>query len=105
VSNSALVLSIPFTSANVPEPGKFKFNWARWKDPALDKLLGDAAAATSPEEAAKLYAEAQRKIMEAAIFMPVHDQIQTVVHASKLKGLRYAVGQWQVRLHEVDAAN
>jgi peptide/nickel transport system substrate-binding protein len=43
--------------------------------------------------------------MEAAIFMPVHDQIQTVVHASKLKGLRYAVGQWQVRLHEVEAAN
>lgn len=105
VSNSASVLSIPFTSGNIPEPGKFKFNWARWKDPALDKILVDAGSATSPEEAAKLYADAQRMIMEAAIFMPVHDQIQTVVYSSKLKGMRFAVGQWQVRLHEVEAAN
>ena len=105
VNNSASVLTIPFTSANIPEPGKFKFNWARWSDPNLDKLLAEAGSATSPEQAAKLYADAQRMIMEAAIFMPVHDQIQTVVYSSKLKGLRYAAGQWQVRLHDVEAAN
>ena len=105
VNNSASVLSIPFITANIPEPGKFKFNWARWSDPALDKLLADAAAATSPEEAAKLYSQAQKMIMDAAIFFPVHDQVQTVVHSAKLKGLRYAAGQWQVRLHDVEAAN
>jgi peptide/nickel transport system substrate-binding protein len=44
-------------------------------------------------------------IMDAAIFFPVHDQVQTVVHSAKIKGLRYAVGQWQVRLQEVEPAN
>lgn len=105
VNNSASVLNIPFISANIPEPGKFKFNWARWADPKLDKLLADAGSASSPTEAGKLYADAQKMIMDAATFMPVHDQIQTVVYSAKLKGLRYAAGQWQMRLHEVEAAN
>ncbi len=105
VNNSASVLSIPFTSANIPEPGKFKFNWARWADPNLDKLLAEAASATSPADAAKLYSQAQKMIMDAAIFFPVHDQVQTVVHSSKITGLRYAAGQWQVRLHDVEPAN
>ena len=34
-----------------------------------------------------------------------HDQVQTVVYSSKLKGLRYAAGQWQVRLHDLEPAN
>ena len=105
VNNSPSVLTIPFTSANIPEPGKFKFNWARWADPALDKLLADAGSATSPDQASKLYTDAQKMIMDAAIFFPVHDQVQTVVHSAKIKGLRYAVGQWQVRLQEVEPAN
>ncbi len=44
-------------------------------------------------------------IMDAAIFLPVHDQVQTVVYSAKLKGLRYAAGQWQVRLHDIEPAN
>ena len=105
VNNSASVLNIPFTTANIPEPGKFKFNWARYSDPKLDKLLADAESATSPTEAGKLYTEAQKMIMDAAIFLPVHDQVQTVVYSAKLKGLRYAAGQWQVRLHDIEPAN
>ncbi len=105
VNNSAAVLDIPFTSRNIPEPGKFKFNWARWADPALDKVLADAGSAASPDDAKALYTQAQKMIMEAAIFMPMHDQVQTVVHSSKIKGLRYAVGQWQVRFYEAEPAN
>ncbi len=32
-------MRIPFDSNNIPEPGKFKFNWMRWKNPDLDALL------------------------------------------------------------------
>lgn len=99
------ILKIPFASTNIPAPGKFKFNWARYSDPKLDKLLADAESATSPTEAGKLYTEAQKMIMDAAIFLPVHDQVQTVVYSAKLKGLRYAAGQWQVRLHDIEPAN
>ena len=104
VHNDPSVLEIPFHSRNVPEPGKFKFNWARHKDPKLDKLLEDAAAAGSPEERRTLYAEAQKAIMDAAVFLPVHDQIQTVAYTNRIDGLRFARGNWQVRLHDVRAA-
>ena len=48
VNNYAAVLNIPFTTANIPEPGKFKFNWMRYSDPKLDKLLADAERQPRP---------------------------------------------------------
>ena len=42
VYNDPAVLRIPFNSGNIPEPGKFKFNWMRWSNPELDKPLADA---------------------------------------------------------------
>ena len=36
------VMEIMFHSRNIPEPGKYKFNWSRWKDPNLDQLLETA---------------------------------------------------------------
>ena len=50
VYNDPAVLRIPFNSGNIPEPGKFKFNWMRWTNPELDKTLTAAGAAASPEE-------------------------------------------------------
>jgi peptide/nickel transport system substrate-binding protein len=101
VFNDPSVLRIPFTTANIPEPTKFKFNWMRWSNPALDELLVKAGAAATPAERDKLYADAQKIIMDAAVFVPIHDQIQTIAYSSKITGPVFHRGNWQVRLYDV----
>jgi len=100
VSNDPGILRVPFHSSNIPEPGKFKFNWARVNDPALDGMIARAAAATTAAERSTLYRELQKDIMDRAIFLPIHDQVQTAVHSTRVAGLRFARGNWQIRFHE-----
>ena len=104
VYNSPTVLAIPFTSGNIPEPGVFKFNWMRWDNPDFDAKLEEAAMASSEEEMMQAYADAQRMIMDDAIFMAIHDQVQTIAHTAEIEGLRFAPGNWQVRLYDVRPA-
>lgn len=101
VHNDPAVLRIPFHSQNIPEPGKFKFNWMRWANPELDETLAAAAAAGSAEERQDLYAKAQKIIMDAAVFFPIHDQIQSIAMSGNITGARFAPGNWQVRLYDV----
>ena len=68
---------IPFHSRNIPEPGKFKFNWARYANPELDQLLEDAESAETQETKDDLYMQIQKHIMDQAIFLAIHDQVQT----------------------------
>jgi peptide/nickel transport system substrate-binding protein len=104
VSNDPGVLIIPFHTRNIPEPGQFKFNWARHSDPELDALLEAAEVARSPEERRALYEDAQRMIMDAAIFLALHQQVQTLAHSAELTGFRFAPGNWQVRFYDVRRA-
>jgi peptide/nickel transport system substrate-binding protein len=100
VSNDPGILRVPFHSSNIPEPGKFKFNWARVNDPALDALIEKAASAATSADRATLYRDLQKDIMDRAIFLPLHDQVQTAVHSNRVSGLRFARGNWQIRFHE-----
>ena len=104
VSNDPGVLSIPFHSRNIVEPGKFKFNWARYADAGMDQMLEDAESAGTAEERDELYAAIQKQIMDEAIFLPIHNQVQTIAHTAELTGFRLAAGQWQVRFYEVKKA-
>ncbi len=104
VSNDPGVLSIPFHSRNIVEPGKFKFNWARYADAGMDQMLEDAESAGTADERNKLYADIQKQIMDEAIFLPIHNQVQTVAFTNELDGFRLAAGQWQVRFYEVHRA-
>ncbi len=105
VSNSPGVLRIPFHSTNIPEPGKFKFNWGRISDPALDAMIERAGAAKTPDERNRLYGELQKEIMDRAIFFPIHDQVQTAVASNRIQGLRFARGNWQIRMYEARIAS
>ena len=105
VSNDPGVLSIPFHSRNIVEPGKFKFNWSHYADPAMDKLLTKAESAGTAEERDELYGAIQKQIMDEAIFLPIHNQVQTIAHSADLTGFRLAAGQWQLRFYEVKRAN
>jgi peptide/nickel transport system substrate-binding protein len=104
VFNSPSVLNIPFSSKNIPEPGKFKFNWMHWASPELDALLAKAGSAASNDEMVQAYADAQKMIMDHAAFMGVHDQVQTIAYNAKIDGLHFAPGNWQVRLYDVRPA-
>ena len=43
-------------------------------------------------------------IMDAAVFVPIHDQIQTIAYSGKITGPVFARGNWQVRLYNVQPA-
>jgi len=105
VSNDPGVLVIPFHSRNIPEPGVFKFNWARYDNPEMDKMLEDAASAGTEEERDRLYAEIQKQIMDEAIFFPIHNQVQLIAYDADLEGLRFAAGNWQVRFYDIRRAD
>lgn len=102
--NDPGVLELAFLSRNVPTAQRYSFNWARWQDPALDTLLTQAAASTDAAARKALYAQAQRRIMEAAVFLPVHEQVQTILYPRHLTGLRLANGNWHLRLAGVRAS-
>ena len=104
VSNDPGVLSIPFHSRNIPEPGRFKFNWARYANADLDQMLEDAESAGTADERDALYHAIQKHIMDQAIFLPIHNQVQTMAYTSELTGFRLAAGQWQMRFYEVSKA-
>lgn len=104
VQNDPSVLRIPFASENIPGPGKFKFNWMHYSSPEMDKLISDASASSSLDDQTKIYQKIQKQIMDEAIFVPVHDQIQTIAYSAKITGVRFSAGQWQVRLYGIEAA-
>ena len=105
VYNGPDVLRIPFLSTNIPVPGKFKFNWGRIADPALDAMIERAGNAKTPAERNERYAELQKEIMDRAIFFPIHDQVQTAVVSNRVQGLRFARGNWQIRMYEARIAS
>jgi peptide/nickel transport system substrate-binding protein len=104
VMNDAAALRIPFHSSNIPGPGKFKFNWMHWASPDLDAMLAKAESAATIEDRAKIYQDVQKSVMDQAVFMGIHDQIETVAYSAKITGARFAPGNWQVRLYDVHAA-
>ena len=95
------VLIIPFHSRNIPAPGKFKFNWSRYSSPELDQLLEDAESAETQETKDDLYMQIQKIVMDQAIFLAIHDQVQTIAYNPNLEGIKFANGNWQLRMYDV----
>lgn len=73
-------------------------------DPELDSLLERGAGAADSAERARLYADAQRRIMDSAVWFPMHDQVNTIAHRADKTGYRFARTRWMVRFHDVEPA-
>lgn len=99
------LLEIPFHSRNIPEPGRYKFNWSRTNDPELDKLLEQGAGEVDPAKRDAIYAEVQKRVMEQALWLPLHNQVQTVAWRANRTGYRFARAQWIMRFYEVTEVN
>jgi peptide/nickel transport system substrate-binding protein len=77
------------------------FNWSKISDSALDGLLDEARSISDPAQRAELYAEAQQRIMELALLVPIRDPINLNAASSRVRGLHFDAHGWFPLLHDV----
>ena len=104
LSGDPSCLEVMFHSRNIPSPGHAKFNWPHLSNPDLDSLLEKAAGVSDPQQRNDLYAQAQKMIMDSAVWVPLHDQVNTIAYRANRTGYRWARTQWNVRMYEVTEA-
>ena len=93
-----------FASANIPTPGHYRYNWSQLNDPKLDALFVDGRAETDPAKRDAIYAQAQKIIMDSAVWFPVHNQVQTLAYRTQKKGYHYARSDWVATFYDVTRA-
>lgn len=98
------VLDIPFSSRNIPAPGKFKFNWSRFGSPELDRLLRVADGQIDSKQRARTLADIQRFVLERGLMFPVHVSPQPVGFRRTIRNLKFAQGYWQVLFYGASVA-
>ena len=91
------VLNSTYLSANA-EGG---FNWSRVRDAELDRLLNEGISTLDPNRRAELYAQAQTRIMDLALVLPVRDYVNLNAAKATVKGLRFDRRGWFPWLHDV----
>ncbi|GAB4547838.1 MAG: ABC transporter substrate-binding protein [Anaerolineae bacterium] len=77
------------------------FNWSKVSDATLDELLDRARSISAPDERAGLYAQAQQRIMEMALLVPIRDPVNLNAASARVKGLRFDAHGWFPLLHDV----
>ncbi|MCS7259348.1 MAG: ABC transporter substrate-binding protein [Anaerolineae bacterium] len=77
------------------------FNWSRASDAVLDELLGRARQLSDPAARAALYAQAQERIMELVLLIPIRDPVNLNGVSARVQGLRFDAQGWFPILHDV----
>ncbi len=93
-----------FASVNIPSPGRYKYNWMQLKDAKLDTLFDDGRAVSDPAKRDAIYAEAQKIIMDSALWLPIHNQVQTIATRAQKKGYHFARTSWVALFYDVTVA-
>jgi peptide/nickel transport system substrate-binding protein len=93
-----------FASANIPSAGRYRYNWMQLKDAKLDGLLADGRAVTDPAKREAIYGEAQKIIMDTALWFPVHNQVQTIAYRAEKKGYHFARASWIALFYDLTKA-
>jgi peptide/nickel transport system substrate-binding protein len=70
--------------SNQIRPGTVFVNGTKWSSPETDYLMDQARVEKDPQRRAELYHEFQRKIVEAAAIIFMHELEFTTVHSAKL---------------------
>jgi peptide/nickel transport system substrate-binding protein len=90
-----------FASSNIPSAGRYKYNWMQLNDPKLDALFAQGRAVTDPAKRDAVYADAQKLIMDTALWFPVHNQVQTIAYRAEKKGYHFARADWVALFYDV----
>jgi peptide/nickel transport system substrate-binding protein len=77
------------------------FNWSKLADPALDNDLERGRCTSDPAERAQWYAQAQLRIMEQAVLVPIRDPVNLNGATARVQDLRFDAHGWFPLLHDV----
>jgi peptide/nickel transport system substrate-binding protein len=69
-------------------------NWSHVADTELDTLLMEAQTEIDPTRRARLYADAQNRIMELAVVLPVREYVNLVGVRPGIEGLHFDAQGW-----------
>jgi peptide/nickel transport system substrate-binding protein len=75
-------------------PGQY-FNWSHFTDPTLTALINQGQQEADPAKRQSIYAQAQKIIMDQAVLMPIHENVDLVMTSKKLTGLQYSGGGFE----------
>ncbi|HEV7974909.1 ABC transporter substrate-binding protein [Amycolatopsis sp.] len=76
------------------QPGQY-FNWSHFTDPALTALIDQGQQEADPAKRQSIYAQAQKIIMDQAVMMPIHENVDLVMTSKKLTGIQYSGGGFE----------
>jgi peptide/nickel transport system substrate-binding protein len=71
------------------------FNWSHFTDPTLTKLIIQGQQEEDPQRRTAIYRDAQKIIMDQAIDMPIHENVDLVMTSKKLTGMTYSGGGFE----------
>jgi peptide/nickel transport system substrate-binding protein len=77
------------------------FNWSKVSDANLDTLLDQARGKSDPAQRAELYAQAQQRIMDQALLVPIRDPVNLNGASAQIQDLRFDAHGWFPLLHDV----
>jgi peptide/nickel transport system substrate-binding protein len=71
------------------------FNWSHFTDPTLTKLLIQGQQESDPDKRFAIYQQAQKFIMDHALEMPIHENVDLVMTSPKLTGVTWSGGGFE----------
>ena len=77
------------------------FAWSKSRDSALDALLDEAISTHDLQRRAELYSQAQLKIMDQALILPIYDYVLLVGMSTRVRGLRWGSTGLIPNFHEI----
>jgi peptide/nickel transport system substrate-binding protein len=81
------------------------FNWSKVRDPELDRLLLKGIQVSDPREREDLYGQAQDRIMDLALVLPIRDYVNLNAARAGVARLRFDYRGWFPWLHDVYLEN
>ncbi len=74
-------------------------NWAGWSDPAYDALMAAARAAPDPAERMRLYAAAERRLIEQQVIIPLYHYVTVYLIDPAVRGWHANLLDWHPLKH------
>jgi peptide/nickel transport system substrate-binding protein len=75
-------------------PGQY-FNWSHYTNPQLTALITQGQQQTDTAKRLAIYSQIQKIIMDQAVLMPIHQNVDLVMTSKKLTGLLYSGGGFE----------
>jgi peptide/nickel transport system substrate-binding protein len=71
------------------------FNWSHYTNPTLTSLIMQGQQESDQAKRDTIYAQAQKILMDEAVEMPIHENIDLVMTTKKLTGVSYSGGGFE----------